>query len=315
METKTKQEYISLANHFIKTKFDDASQVTPQKLIDALIDCRYDYRPAYWRRLRRALTIQQEDLGYKKSSEKISKTKNPATKKGSDKSLIKPKQKRVKKIKPDDEKIIIGHLKSIHDEHSLAALYLTKYMGVRPAEMSAIRVSGNKVFINGAKISHGGKRGLDRELLINDKQVRSLLEWAAKQLSGKTERQIENIQERVSRASKRCFPKRKIHYSLYSWRHQFGSNLKASNLDRIEAAQIMGHQSTKSLNSYGNRRTSNGGLYVEAFRVKADLIREKHTEIEDIKPLKPDPLEKLANKLGKTSANRGFGYNNNGYNT
>lgn len=41
---------------------------------------------------------------------------------------------------------------------------------------------------------------------------------------------------------------------MYTLRHQFGSNLKASGMSAIEMAYVMGHQATDSISRYGDKR-------------------------------------------------------------
>ena len=67
--------------------------------------------------------------------------------------------------------------------------------------------------------------------------------------------------------------------TLYSWRHQLGADLKASKLNRVLAAYIMGHQSTESVNAYGNSKTGNSARSLPMAADNADLsnIREVHT--------------------------------------
>ena len=70
METKTKIEYLRLAEHFLSTHLEDC-QINPAKISKTLINLASEYRPAYWRRLRRALAIHQIENGYLESSKKI----------------------------------------------------------------------------------------------------------------------------------------------------------------------------------------------------------------------------------------------------
>lgn len=100
------------------------------------------------------------------------------------------------------------------------------------------------------------------------------------------------IQDRLARHCKALWPARKHHPSLYSWRHQMGTKLKASGLDRRSVAYIMGHQSTDSVNRYGNRSAKAGGppLCVEpAEGADMSAVRENHTSQPKPKPA-PAPV-------------------------
>ncbi|MEH8130446.1 site-specific integrase, partial [Aeromonas veronii] len=64
---------------------------------------------------------------------------------------------------------------------------------------------------------------------------------------------IGSLQDKLRAAGKSLWPARKSLPTFYSWRHQMGSELKASGLDRQRIAYIMGHQATSSVDKYGNR--------------------------------------------------------------
>ena len=223
--------------------------------------------------------------------------KNPLTAKGGDKSLIPKKKKRCKKIIEEDEKKIINELTKRGDFDSIVAIRFAKYLGVRVEEMQHIEfIEPGKVFINGAKKSHNGLRGLDRTLFIEDKKLCEYLRKNSNRLHGK---KLKNIQDRLGDVVKQLFPQRASRPSLYSWRHQMGSNLKASGLDPIEMAYIMGHQSTRSISVYGNKRTANGGIFVSANASDPAFqkIREKHIDTDQIsKRVKASKEKQRANK-------------------
>ena len=64
------------------------------------------------------------------------------------------------------------------------------------------------------------------------------------------------VQRRLDTLTKRLWPKRNVWPSLYSWRHQKGSDLKASHMNSAEVAAIMGHRSTESVDVYGSQRSA-----------------------------------------------------------
>ena len=78
MNEKTQSDYIKLAGNFYKTRLA-GDDITPKKITDALKDAAFDYRPAYWRKLRNALAYEQQAKGFKKSADRINETKNPLT--------------------------------------------------------------------------------------------------------------------------------------------------------------------------------------------------------------------------------------------
>ncbi len=64
---------------------------------------------------------------------------------------------------------------------------------------------------------------------------------------------------RVSEASKKLWPRRKVQVSPYSFRHAFCGDLKTAGLDPVEVAKVMGHASTRAQVGYGRRKKGGGG--------------------------------------------------------
>ena len=57
----------------------------------------------------------------------------------------------------------------------------------------------------------------------------------------------------ITKISKKLWPRKKYHASAYSFRHAKATELKNSDYDKIEIAQIMGHASVRSQQSYGRK--------------------------------------------------------------
>ncbi len=274
MNEKTKADYRKLAAHFYNTRL--AGQSPTLKLIaNALVAAAPEYRPGYWRRLRNALEFDQREKGFREAAERIKATTNPVTRDGSQ-LVVKPKQRRVKAIKEADERQLLEYFTRTNDYESLAAVAVTKLTGARPAELPSIRVESGLVHIRGAKHSHDGLRGLDRILELPDVETQLIAEM----LRVLQTANIGAVQDRVPAAGHRLWPQRRAVPSLYSWRHQLGSDLKASGLSRQEVAWIMGHQSTDSIEQYGNRKTARPGAVLPRAPDGTDLsqVREKHAE-------------------------------------
>lgn len=273
MNEKTQHDYRSLAANFYATRIK-GGQPSPKRICDALAAAATDYRPAYWRRLRNALAFDQAEKGYSEAAARIAATRNPATLPTST-TEPKAKQKRVRAVSVADERKLLEHFQEGGDRQSYAAVMLSRITGARPAEMAGIRVEGDRVTITGAKKSHGGQRGADRVLVVTAAEAQ-LVAACAGQLQGAN---LGAVQDRIRAAGQRLWPQRAALPSLYSWRHQLGSELKASGLDRREVAYLMGHQSTASVDRYGSRRTARGGRVPRAPEGQTfDQVRERHSE-------------------------------------
>lgn len=271
----TMESYRSLAKHFYKRIEGIPS---PKKITDALKAAASDYRPAYWRKLRNALMYDQNEKAFYEAADRISKTKNPVTAPGSEQA-VKKKQTRAKSTSSADMIKLAAGIKEINDPVLTAATRIAKLTGCRPAEMTGIKcLSGNRLHITGAKKAKG-LRGLDRTVEVPEGSwnvVQSAVAVLNAADPGKAG-VMHKVQSKLDRLTKKLWPRRKARITLYSFRHQMGSDLKASGLDRKQIAYVMGHQSTQSIEVYGNRRSSSGK---SAIRPEPDadmsMIRENH---------------------------------------
>lgn len=256
MNEDTKNRCRSIATHFYKTRI--SGNPTGKKVSDALKKCAPEYRPDYWRCLRIALAFVAKEQGFYKASDHIAATKNPITSDPNRRKEIKVKQNRQRSVNQADEKQLLDYLFDNKESVTFAAVTLVSYLGCRPAELkNLIFLDDQTILIPSAKQREKGDRGLDRVVYIERNSLFNSL---------KTSHEIftkapytdptRYVQRRLDTLTKRLWPQRKVRPSLYSWRHQLGSDLKASNMDSAEIAAIMGHRSVESVNVYGNRRSA-----------------------------------------------------------
>jgi hypothetical protein len=271
MNTETKSAYLSLASHFYSTRLEGL-ELTPLTIIGALLRAAPEYRPDYFRRLRNALAFDQEQRGHKHIAEEINQTLNPVTVLGLPR---KSKQRRQKKLSDDDFEQLAKALVERDLLVESGAVLLIFMTGARPCELSGISIDENRIHIPGAKCSHGGLRGADRTLEAEEEvcvSIRNALAAFNSQVKS-----IDAVRVAINGVVQEIFPA-KQRPSMYTLRHQFGANLKASGLSRFETAYIMGHQATDSINRYGDKRLGRA----EAVKVRpasgVDLsyVRETH---------------------------------------
>lgn len=277
MNEKTKEEYLKLADHFIKTRLR-GDQPTLKRVSKALTDCAGEYRPAYWRRLRIALALHQEANGYRDNSDVIRTIKNPVTTSG-DLDAIKKKEYRVKRVSEADADKIKRAVS--HDPLLSAAVYMSREFGLRPAELFSLSCEDGVLRVKGAKKRKD--RGADRDILVTGMQKFAVM-TAVQTLNDHSDVTVKALQDRLRTHCKKMWPKRKAVPSFYSFRHQLGSDLKAdTGYSREQVAYLMGHQSTASVDQYGNRKTASGRDRKIYPADSADLsqIREKHTDMSE----------------------------------
>jgi len=285
MNENTKQDYIKLVHHFLKVRLTDNDiPVTPKNIKQALIISAPDYRPAYWRRLRCALATQQRESGFIKAADVIKATCNPVTAADAPaelKTQKKPKQKRRKHVEKDEHLLLKRHLNNKGDRYLLAVIELARILGCRPIEMMSLQLKdNNQVFITSAKKTDNGLRGLDRAIVLSSADYEAVASATItlheyRHTKGLSAPQLQKqLQHRLATATKKLWPKRKHQITLYSYRHQLGSDLKASGMDRTEVAAVMGHQSVDSVDVYGNKRRSSRTLSITATAESIASVRK-----------------------------------------
>lgn len=321
MQQKTRDEYISIARYFIAERLEKhGKKITKKGLKDALRECAPEYRPQYWRRLRCALATYQEAVGYSETAANIRKVVNPVTA-GRNISKVK-KQRRIKGVRAADEAALLAYFGERKDHQMVAIIKIVAATGIRPAELAGLVVRGTDVVIEGAKKSHEGMRGADRTQVFDD-QTAGELAAQVKLVAGVD---VGVMQDRLRAAGMKLWPRRKAVPTLYSWRHQMGSDLKASGMDRRKIAYLMGHQATSSVDVYGNRRTARGGRVLPRLPLAQSLahIRVNHNEktsdgtytraAQPRRPQKPRagaPFDRSAGDVGKVMRRLSEKSNNN----
>lgn len=255
MDDKTEQEYLSLAENWLARHLDNQGLArTPEAIRQALLDQAGHYRIDYWRRVRRALVVRLNLQGHHQAARLLETTRNPLPAGGR-----KPKRPRCRKVTLEDHQRIMADAVDRGDQEMAAALVIARHTGARPAEMPHIRyqVRDNWIVMQifSAKKDEQGLRGLDRVIRVAHDED---LEWALGVIPGVN---MERVQDRLWCRVRALWPRRKVHISLYSYRHQLGSNLKAGNLDRRAIAAILGHRSQESATVYGNAKSGGSPLH------------------------------------------------------
>lgn len=277
MHQTTLKKYQTRATNFYR-KYCGSSTPNSAQICTALLVRAHELQPNSFSTLKSALLNDQLAQGNLKAAQAVRELINPVTAPGSELPR-KPKQKEVRTVSDDDFWQLVVHLRA-HDFHDEAlCVVLAYYLGIRPCEMRTIIVTGDHVDIIGGKKAEKLERGADRTLVIEHPEMLKAITEAAQWMS-KCPRTNSAIRDRLRKECRALWPRRKQHPTLKSFRHQLGSNLKASGESDESLAYIMGHQSTDSINVYGDRRSGAGRtVYVRA-AAGADLSKVR-------KPKKP----------------------------
>lgn len=272
--------------------------------IDALITASNKLTKATWNHYRSAFIYAYQQTKYPEVSQHFKKLSYEVARQklGLTNKLV--KQQHCKKVSEVDHQKIVEALQYFNKDHSAlaAVIIIARETGVRPSEIPSMKFSSEflSISITGAKKTEDGSRGLDRAQLFEkdlfDKIKTAHAIWSDYKHAlpdHSTGQAMKLLQNQFAELTKKIWPRRTRRITLKSYRHQFGSNLKASGRDRIEIAAIMGHQSVDSVTAYGNARSS----------TRAPVIRVSHSSLAGVrkieqKPCRPEQKRKADNQLG-----------------
>jgi len=298
MDEKTQARYRRRAKAFYKRylisePFSDVDQIIFALIRCAPLTASYDS----WRDLRCSVVCDQIAEERAEIGKIIGAVECPRV----IKSFRPLGQRRMKRITPETIELLIETARKGHDWPLVAAMILGRELGCRPAEMHGIEIRDDgTVFIPGAKKTEDGKRGLDRAVTTTPEAVQSI-RWsidALKNFPGRYSSKMSCIQSRLRFMAQQIWPNRTRHPTLYTLRHQMGSDLKSSGRGRGEIAYMMGHQSTRSVNRYGNSRWASGINRTIEPGVGPDEIDELTRENHKMPPSQSQKSEEPAQEPG-----------------
>ncbi|MDR0777336.1 MAG: hypothetical protein LBE81_11970 [Azonexus sp.] len=273
---KTTKSYVSLTKHHLDRMTNQGLKITAKGIADYMKQLAYsgELTKSSWYKLRCALASTQELGGFKDSAERLRALKFPTDAKP------KPRPRRAKGIDGDDYATLHRELAEKGDSVAWAYLVLARHLGCRPAEVINIagEIDGNATyFIPSAKKRADG-RGLDRFVEITDQRALAEVRRAfsiVQKVPATQRKNLHNVaRKRIARTAAGLWPRRAVLPTLYTLRHQMGSDLKASGMSEVECAAIMGHQSTRSIGVYGWARAGRGAVSVRPTRETLARVRK-----------------------------------------
>ena len=270
MQPETLKKYQTRARNFYRDHCNGSATDSAQ-ICAAMVALAPQYVSSSFRVLKNALAADQLARGNPVAAEAIRSVTNPVTAPGSTMPR-KPRPRRVRSVSKQDVALLVRHLSDTGCGDEWAAVMLAYVTGARPCEMRSIEVEDNLVTIRGGKKSRKLKRGADRVLLIENRKALKAVTLAAERLRH-TARSDTAIRDALRKACRLLWPRRTVQITLKSLRHQLGANLKASSDSPQHLAYIMGHQSTESIDVYGDRRKGEGRKLYVAPANDADVER------------------------------------------
>lgn len=177
-------------------------------------------------------------------------------------------------------------------------------VGLRPKEWETAYVSTTdnepSLIVNNAKNTNGRAFGQTRTILLGMLSLEEIQmikehsdisrEWHD---SGQYKDYYMGCATTLSRVTRKIWPNRKNHITLYSTRHQFSANAKSSGLTREELAALMGHavDDTAEIH-YGRKKAGYDLLRVRPYPPDVKKIKPSKDRKVIIEP-KPKPVPKL----------------------
>lgn len=135
--------------------------------------------------------------------------------------------------------------------------------GLRPIEWNRASVVGNCLIVRNAKATNGRSHGEEREIVITSSQELHNIAALCMKLGGPDyEKHRLHVSRAIKNHARTLWPKSEKLPSLYTARHAFSAEAKAT-LSKEEVAALMGHASTETAGRhYSRRRYASGFLKV-----------------------------------------------------
>jgi integrase len=205
---------------------------------------------ATWRKNKNALIFFMRENGPKEAVDFLAATDGSALQSRSTSSTSALK---LKKLPQDDLSKIEkeANLTSKWDELLVVWLNSSVLTGLRPSEWDKASLDGNELTVVNAKNSNGRSYAETRRLDISKLKAREK-KMIAKTISliKSSDYQYKEVYSAVRRRllilTRRIWPTRKLHTTLYSGRHQFRANSVSAGFSKDEVAALMGHASNES---------------------------------------------------------------------
>lgn len=252
--------------------------------VDWLIKRRPSLRPASYRQYRAAALWAVRTQAGTQAQRLIGRLQHEgvATRRG----LLAPRTSshKAKSISAQDLHKIVGWLQSRDGRwNDLTAqwLFWNWQTGLRPIEWRDVTLhaddNGIYLRVRNAKHSQGRAHGEYRSVHLQiDAQAATALHRFLLAVQGDYAAAYQGCRLALHRATVSLWPRRVRRPTLYSGRHQFSADAKASGLDPVAIAALMGHAVTDTHQThYGKRRCGHSGLIVAADPGDVQRVQER----------------------------------------
>lgn len=296
MQKSTRKEYWQIAEKFL-ADYQIIDMWDLDKINEAFSNLAVNASPKYWYRKRRALVVRLEANGMNAIADHVSRIKYPINKKempGTYFQALCHRRQQVKKVSQQEHMMLYEYCQRKKDFVLQSALLMAWLLGCcRPIELTTLEIlSNNRIKIKGAKKTKDGQRGLHRVLHVDEhvpflvQKWLELFEFERNKKDCAPDRAMRRIQRRLENATKALWPERENQITLYTYRHQLGSDIKGSDMSRVDGAAMMGHQSVNSLDAYGNVRYASRVPNIGVSNISSRAVRNR-----TLKSINPNVLK------------------------
>lgn len=264
----------------------------PRQFAAWLIDLRPTLSKSSWRQYKSSVVCYLQQFNTQSSLDAldyISTHDSDQCKKNSDKTS----SGKLKKFPLKDFQKITEHLKTTPGRWNKALyewLICGCLTGLRPQEWkNAIitEINGVKALvIQNAKNTNGRAHGETRTLLLasfSTDELKTLENHVQRSNLWYNLNQFDDLYQGCSLTlyyvSRKIWPNRKRHITLYSCRHQFTANAKASGFSTLEIAAMMGHRvDTTATTHYGKKASGHELLRVKALESDIERVESRFSQ-------------------------------------
>lgn len=177
----------------------------------------------------------------------------------------------------------------LHAQLGVTMMFCSRHFGLRPIEWLGAELDDQRLIVRNAKHSNGRSFGDFRTLHISEampERVMDAVRWLLNTIQS-TGHHLADLDDRegiidmkIGKAVRRVFdrafpcdkPRSEPRFTLYSGRHQFAADAKASGLSKIEIAALMGHASPNTAGEHYGRRTSGCRDGIHVSPDEADIL-------------------------------------------
>lgn len=277
MKEETYNKTIKDARNYMIRTFGN-QKPKQDELLNAILNDSFDMQPSSWGNHKRSIALLAEKYNRHSLAQQIKQLSNPAV----ENKEYPAQLKKVKKINHKDFQKILAAAKTDDELHIASAIYLAYRLGLRPSGMQNIEALANRHYkITTSKKDDVGQRGVDRIVKANDDATAKAINKAISNLDLV---KMKNVQDNMATLVRKVFPRRNRRPTLYTFRHQYGSNIKAGGFSKEATAYLLGHQSTRTQENYGHIQSGRRGETLTSPGISSDeiksLVRDNHTHRE-----------------------------------